>query len=98
MTQQMSLLEGNKLKSRGMSLAACRQAELLERARRIAVSLAEEHGTVDICDVLELMPDVPTGNWLGSVFTGHRFERVGFIRSRRVSSHGRFVSNWRLRR
>lgn len=98
MTQQMNLLESNRLKQRGMNLAACRQAELLERARRIAVSLAEEHGTTDIDSVVELMPDVPTGNWLGSVFACGRWERVGFIRSRRVSSHGRFVSNWRLRR
>ena len=96
MTQmQFNLAKGTRLKRAGMSLAAEHNADALARAREVAYQVAQKFGVVDVDDIFQLMPDVKPGPWCGSIFLGGRWKRVGFVRSRRVSSRGRFISSWR---
>lgn len=98
---QMDLLEGQRLKERGMALAADAVPTLLDRAR----SYARRHATVwsevtadDVSEWLEQqgLPDL--GPAAGSLFRGKEWEWTGrFVQSSRVANHARLLRVWRLR-
>lgn len=85
-------------KEAGMKLAAEKNKTALLAAREMAVYLAEKHGSVSIEDVREALPQLPTGNFLGSVFKGGLFEFTGeWETAKHKGSHGRPVRIWRLK-
>lgn len=88
----------HEAKETGMKLAAERNAVSLRAARAIAVYIAEEKGEVSMNDVRERLPDLPSGNYLGSVFKGKDWEFTGrWIEAKHESSHARSVRVWRLK-
>lgn len=74
----------------------------LRRARFIAEALAQVRGEITIEDVREYMerhgglPPAYRRAWLGAVFRGKEWERVGSRYAHHEGSHGRRVSVWRL--
>ena len=98
---QMDLLEGQRLKERGMALAADAVPTLLDRARAYARRHATVWGQVTADDVSEWLeqqglPDL--GPAAGSLFRGKEWEWTGsFVQSSRVANHARLLRVWRLR-
>lgn len=99
----MSQLE---LKNRGMSLAANANKQWLEKARKIALEVAQEKEEISIEDVrLRWIGEFPYGNWCGSVFKNGFWEPVLFtlpdgskqqktITTVHADGHCRRVSLW----
>ncbi len=88
-------------KERGMRLAAEKRADLLGYARWTATIAAKTQGTVTVDDVRERIEnddDFVPGNWMGSIFKGKEWERVGYKKSTHEGSHARMISVWRLKR
>jgi hypothetical protein len=70
----------------------------LQSARDEAKKLLKRRYSITIEDVLEVCPK-PTylhRNTIGSVFNGD-FVPVGFTKSKRLVSKGRYIRQWRLR-
>ena len=87
---------GQALKRTGMKQAAENRAELLERARQIALQFAHKNGTVTADDVAFRM-DKPLGPAAGSIFKTKDFEFTGERRqSTRPDNHARELKVWRL--
>lgn len=100
------LPEGERLRDEGISLAkeAYSRKALVEKAREIAIELANLHWDVTADDVFEEMikrdlhPEL-LGNGAGSIFRGDDFEFTGeWRKSKRVSNHARQNRVWRLKR
>lgn len=98
---QMDLLEGQRLKERGMALAADAVPRLIAEARAYAKQHALQHGEVTADDVSEWLeqqglPDL--GPAAGQLFRGPDWAFTGrFIQSARKSNHARLLRVWRLR-
>lgn len=70
--------------------------ELLNRARAIALQLANTNGTVTADDVANRL-DTPLGPLAGSVFKTGDFEFTGErVRSSQKNNHSRELKVWRL--
>lgn len=68
-------------------------------ARKVAITVARERGSVTSDDVWERCPIPPAidRRTMGSVFkSGDTFKHIGFVKSRRRVNHGRPVSRWAL--
>ena len=95
--------EATLQKELGMARAEANRAEALEWAQRAAFTIAVRNGTVCIDDVYILMDAFGghperLGNAAGSVFDKRRFEFTGrWVKSKRVSNHGRWIRVWRLK-
>ena len=91
-----------QLRDTGMESAASGRAELLKRARELAVRLARIHGKITADDVRKEY-EYRGGNWselgnaAGSIFKGRYFECVGFENSSVATSHARALRVWKLR-
>lgn len=95
--------EAERLKTAGMSMAEASRAWTdLEHARKTAEYIAIVSGTVtadDVADVLAAEGYPSLGNAAGSLFKGKQWEFTGeWRKSKRVSSHSRFVRVWRLKK
>jgi hypothetical protein len=93
-----------KAKQQGMGLAALGRKRLLIAARGGAELAAMAHAarTATIEDVHAFLlrwghDPGELGNAAGSVFKGSKWVCVGWVKSKRVSSHARAVRVWRLR-
>lgn len=72
------------------------KTELLQRARTIALQLANTNGTVTADDVAKRL-DAPLGPLAGSVFKTGDFEFTGErVRSQQKNNHSRELKVWRL--
>lgn len=83
----------------GMTLATSNRAELLAKAREVALWLGRNSTPVTVDDVfkgLAVYGHKPEelGNASGSIFLGREWRCVGFTRSIRVSNHSRTVRMW----
>lgn len=75
---------------------AANRAELLKRARTIALQLAKNNGEVTADDVAKRL-DQPLGPVAGSIFKTSDFEFTGArIRSTQKNNHARELKVWRL--
>lgn len=96
----MQTLEtGRAIKQRQLDIFEQRDAEFLNRCRQIAVAHAQQHGTVSINDVrqlVELPPDMHP-SVLGAVFKGKQFKAVGFTEANHIAAHGRVVRVYQLK-
>ena len=89
-------MSGQTLKEEGMRLAAENRAQLLGRARQIAMTTAHQNGTVTADDVANSL-DEPLGPAAGSVFRTGDFVFTGTrIRSAQENNHARELKVWRL--
>lgn len=94
---------GTQLKLAGLEKAASHHEADLRRAQYIAEVIATGGRVVTADDVREAFQihqqrELLIGNALGKVFGNKRkWECVGRVRSKRPSSHARYVSQWRLR-
>jgi hypothetical protein len=94
--------EGMKQRDKGMELAALNRAEILQKAKEIAVEIALRHPE-KLCNidmVRSLMDHRELGDLgmaAGSVFKGKHWEFAGTMKTRRISSHGRNISIWKLK-
>jgi len=91
--------EAQRLKAEGMDLAAANNTTPLAMARAAAKQIAQAtDGTCDADRVgaaMEIL-GIPTGNWMGSLFKGKRWEFTGQrIKSIRKSAHAREIKVWR---
>ena len=70
----------------------------LAKARQYAVTHAEKHGFVTSDDVLASVGICQSPSVAGAIFKDSRFAKTGYTPSRRVSTHGRDIAVWRLKR
>lgn len=72
--------------------------EWLERARHDARKLLKNRNSITIEDVLDICPkpEYLHKNTVGSVFN-RDFVPIGFIKSKRLVSRGRWIRTWKLR-
>ena len=99
--QLFDRVEGQRLKTRGMTRAAEQVPTLLEKARRIAVQLCQKQGFITIDDVHAALSDSEReilGNAAGSIFRGSHWAFSGdWQPSTRTTNHGRYVRVWCLK-
>lgn len=94
---------GTQLKLDGLEKAASRHEADLRRAQYIAELLAGLGRIVTADDVRDLFFEkyqrpLAIGNAMGSLFASKKkWECCGRVKSKRDSSHARYVSQWRLR-
>ncbi len=94
--------EGIRQRDKGMEMAALKRADVLEKAKEIAVEIALQHPK-RICniDMVRIVMDQrgigDLGMAAGSVFKGKHWEYYGTKKTMRVSSHGRDIKIWRLK-
>ena len=93
---------GTQLKLEGLERAASRHAVDLRRAQQIAELMAGLGRIITADDVRDLFFEhhhrpLDIGNAMGSLFPRKKWECVGRVKSKRPSSHTRFVSQWQLR-
>lgn len=91
----------SSLRAAGMESCARHYRDQLLRAQRIAVDLAREKGVVTSDDVREEAERrgmvLSFGkNWVGSIFKGKEWVKVGYVQSRHAGGHGRIIAQWRL--
>lgn len=99
-SQLAAIAEEERLKQRGMAVAAARNDLALEAARTAALELAASRGSVSIDDVRDALADrgIPfvAGNWLGSVFKGGGWQPTGeWEPARHAGGHRRMIRTWR---
>jgi len=71
----------------------------LEKARQYAAMHASKHTFVTSDDVLAgVGKPQGTTSVAGAIFRNGRFTKVGYTPSSRVTTHGREISIWRLKR
>ena len=93
--------EAVRQRDAGMQIAAINRAEILERAKQVAVQIAMLNPK-RICNI-DLVRYAMESNGLGdlgmaagSVFRGKHWEYYGTKKSERITSHGRDIKVWRL--
>ena len=91
-----------QLKQRGLDLAADNAVKALATARVIAKDIARVFGTAnadEVGGVLKRVYGIDTlGPAAGSIFRGKEWEFTGnWIKSTRITNHGRMIREWRLR-
>lgn len=97
---QQSLFTGEALKEIALDGLEIKHGDFLGTARSVAKCLARKNGSVtmdevrEVLDKLGLAPD--HCNVFGAVFRGEKWQSVGSRKSRRPSSHSRWVQVWRL--
>lgn len=98
---QLPLFSEQHKKRVGMARAAGKNPEMLEKFREIAEYLwiMRSWDSINIDDVRDYfdkagIPYTPD-NWMGHVFTGKQWERIGFKASTHKGSHGRAIGVWR---
>jgi hypothetical protein len=96
------LSEATQLKMDGLERAASKHIVDLRRAQQIAEFIAGFQGPITSDDVREAFAihqgrELNIGNAMGSLFTGKKWQCVGRVRSKRPSSHTRYLSQWQLR-
>ena len=93
--------EAQRLKERGMRLAADNKKSHLETTRELAKNMATiaADNTITSDEVQAVLIDrgIYLGNAAGSIFKTADWECVGFTPSKRTSSHGRIIRKWRLK-
>lgn len=101
MRKTWNLKQGEQLKLEGMDLAAGNRKEQLDKARDVARTLAMTRvsRTLSIDDVLYVMHQLynvsSLGPATGSVFKTAEWRFTGaWVKSKRVSNHGRMVRVW----
>lgn len=99
---EMDLEKGKKLRDEALDSMEEFSQGWITVARRVAVTLAKNNGTVtanDVREVTEHMGVFPKHpNAWGSLFRGKIWERTGErVPSRVVTSHASEISVWRLR-
>lgn len=95
----MTQLElGQKLKEEGQALCESNNAQFVDRMRQAALIMAGQNGSVTVDDLrdyagrLGIQPKSKAA-W-GCIFKGPGWKSVGFVRTRRPSSHARFIMQW----
>ena len=89
-------------KEQGMASAAIARAELLDRSRVIARTIASMHGEVNMDMVSMEMERIgldpnALGPAAGNVFRGDEWVFAGrFVKSARITNHSRLLRVWRL--
>lgn len=99
------LAAGLAAREYGMDLAADPRADILERARAIATTIARSRMSREVSadDVYRQLnaegySETDLGPAAGSIFRGPAWEFTGvWRRSERVSNHGRMIRVWQLR-
>ena len=71
---------------------------LLEKARQYAIKHAGKHGFVTSDDVLEKVGSCQSPSVAGAIFKESRFAKSGYTPSRRITTHGREIAVWRLKK
>ena len=89
-------------KRAGMDMAADNKKRLLEYARSIAKDLARGGRAISADDVQRELEKRgisvhALGNAAGSLFAGKQWIAVGRVKSKRVHSHGNWLTEWKLR-
>lgn len=94
---------GTQMKLEGLELTASRNKADLQRAQLIAELVGGLGRIVTADDVRELFFEqhhrpLAIGNAMGKIFcNAKKWECVGRVKSKRPSSHTRYVSQWQLR-
>lgn len=91
--------ESERRKRDGMARAASGHEEWLAYARRVAVRLAREQGSVSADDLRAAGVETPEGvsfNIWGSVFNDSRFVFAGYCKSKRPEAHSNLIRRWSL--
>lgn len=93
-------MTGKQLKLKGMRQASIKHEVTLWGARLHAEYIARDGRIISIDDVYRTSGIDPKylGNAAGSVFTGDKWEWMGYIRSTRKAAHARMIRTWRLRK
>jgi hypothetical protein len=90
------------LKLKGMLQAASHHRPDLIRAQRIAETIGAGGQVITSDDVREKFLDnfereLNIGCAMGSLFDPNKWEKVGMVKSKRVSAHCRYIGQWRLK-
>ena len=70
----------------------------LAKARQFAVKHAGKHGYVTSDDVLSYVGACQSPSVAGAIFKDSRFTKTGYTPSSRITTHGRDIAVWRLKR
>lgn len=97
-----SAKSGKQLLLKGLESAASHHAADLKRAQIIAELMGGMGLVITADDVRDLFFEqhhrpLDIGNAMGSLFQRKKWECVGRVKSKRPSSHTRYVSQWQLR-
>lgn len=90
---------GRTIKEHQLGLFEVQHANLLERCRALAVSIAKHQGSVSINDIRASV-DLPPGTHpsvLGAVFRTRQFRAVGFVEALHPAAHARIVRVYALK-
>lgn len=98
----LDLFSAIEARDAGMQLAASSKSDLVDKVRyqleRIALGRPDHTVTIDDAAPFLEAAGEGLGNAAGSVFKHEMWEFTGrFVASKRVSSHGRYVREWRLK-
>lgn len=91
--------EGERDEGKVFSVKNRFNAFYVAKREAIILGAASEITADDVQDRMEELGYVPgdLGNAAGSVFSGGRWERVGYTKSRRASRHAGVIGVWRLK-
>ncbi len=70
----------------------------LAKARQYAARHATSHGFVTSDDVLASVGVCQSPSVAGAIFKDSRFTKTGYTPSRRITTHGRDIAVWRLKK
>ena len=87
-----------ELKYRGQFLSAVANKQWLEEARRLSLLIGKERGYCSVEDIREIWPEMPCGNWIGSIFKTSDWEFEKYIICTHPAGHARPVTLWRFKR
>lgn len=97
------MTSGTQMKLEGLERASSHHAVDLRRAQQIAELIAGLGKPITADEVREAFKvhqgrELQIGNAIGSLFTNKKkWEYVGRVRSKRPSSHTRYLSQWQLK-
>jgi len=101
-TRSVEVKAAEQLKLRGMEVAASRHKPDLIRAQMIAAIIGIGGNIVTSDDVREKFLDnysreLNIGCAMGSLFDPDKWEKVGMVKSKRLSARRRYIGQWRLK-
>lgn len=95
------LLEAERHRDIGISIAAENRGEVLHRAKEIAREIAESRFSRECCADCVAKRLTPgerkaLGNAAGAIFKGREWRFVRYEKCKRINAHARTIRVWRL--
>jgi hypothetical protein len=89
---------GKQLRDNQLNLFESQNSDFIEQCRAVARQLAAQNGEVTVDEVRDLvpLPENRSAKAYGAVFK-KGFKKIGYVTTKRASSHGRPIAQWILK-